>query len=151
MQNQNTMVAEIEISYTPKYLSFKQSVIKSSQDVYEVFKELFDPKLMHIKEEFFVIFLNKANRIIGSYKVSSGGITGTVVDVRLILSIALKSLSCGLLLAHNHPSGNLKPSQADIDITYKIKEAARLMDIRLLDHLIITTEGYYSFNDEGEL
>jgi len=151
MQNQNTMVAEIEISYTPKRLSLKRPIITSSNDVYEIFKELFNPKLMNIKEEFFVLFLNKANRIIGSYKVSSGGITGTVVDVRLILSIALKSLSCGLLLAHNHPSGNLKPSQADIDLTYKIKEAAKLMDIRLLDHLIISSEGYYSFNDEGEL
>ena len=108
-------------------------------------------KLMTIKEECFALFLNRNNRIFGSYKISSGGITGTVVDIRLILSIALKSLSTGLILAHNHPSGNLKPSNADVDKTQRLKEAAKIMDIKLLDHLIITTEGFYSFADDGEL
>ena len=107
--------------------------------------------LLTIKEECIPLFLNRSNSLIGSYKVSSGGITSTVVDIRLILSIALKSLSCSLILAHTHPSGNLKPSTTDMEMTYKIKEAAKFMDIRLLDHLIISTEGYYSFADEGEL
>jgi len=143
--------SEIEISYTPKYLDFSKSKITSSQDVYEVLLELFDKNLLTVKEECIALFLNKSNRITGWYMVSSGGITGTVVDIRLILSIALKSLSCGLILAHTHPSGNLKPSKADIDLTVNIKEAAKLMDIRMLDHLIISTEGFFSFNDKGQL
>jgi DNA repair protein RadC len=149
MPNINMQVSEIELSYNPKYLTFDRPKITCSKDVYEVFMQLFDHKLLNIKEEFFVVFLNKSNRILGSHKISSGGITGTVVDIRLILSIALKSLSCGLLLAHNHPSGNLKPSKADVDITHNMREAAKYMDIQLLDHLIITNEGYYSFADGG--
>ena len=146
---QNTVVSEIEISYTPKQLTFSRPIITTSNDVYEIFKELFDTKLLNIKEECIVLFLNRCNKITGWHKVSSGGITGTVVDIRLILSIALKSLSCGLLIAHNHPSGNLKPSAIDIKLTTSLKEAAKMMDIKLLDHLIITVDGYYSFADEG--
>ncbi len=87
----------------------------------------------------------------GSYQLSKGGITGTIADVRLILSVALKSLATGLILAHNHPSGNLKPSEADKQITSKIRQAAKLLDIELMDHIIISNEGYYSFMDEGVL
>jgi DNA repair protein RadC len=144
-------VSEIEISYTPTQLSFNRQTIKCSNDFYEVFKQLFDAKLLNVREECFAIFLNRSNRIAGWYKVSSGGITGTVVDIRLTLSIALKSLSSGLLIAHNHPSGNLMPSSIDKGLTVKLKEAANLMDIKLIDHLIITNEGYYSFADEGEV
>ncbi|WP_306551061.1 JAB domain-containing protein [Daejeonella sp.] len=81
--------------------------------------------------------------------LSKGGITGTIADVRLILSVALKTLASGLILAHNHPSGNLKPSEADKQITSKIRQAAKLLDIELLDHIIISSEGYYSFTDDG--
>jgi DNA repair protein RadC len=151
MQQKNTVVSEIEISYIPKQLTFNRPIITTSNDVYEIFKELFDIKLLSVKEECIVLFLNRCNRITGWYKVSSGGITGTVVDIRLILSIALKSLSCGLVLAHNHPSGNLKPSIIDMELTARLKEAAKLMDIKLLDHLIITSEGYYSFADRSEM
>ena len=151
MGNINTIVSEIEISYTPKYLGFSKPKIKCSQDIYDILKELFDVNALTIKEECIALFLNRSNRIIGSYKVSSGGITSTVVDIRIVLGIALKSLSCGVILAHTHPSGNLQPSKADIDLTHNFREAARLMDIRLLDHLIISTEGYYSFADEGNL
>ena len=151
MRNINTIVSEIEISYTPKFLASSKPKIKCSQDIYEIVKELFDVNALTIKEECIALFLNRSNRIIGSYKVSSGGITSTVVDIRIVLGIALKSLSCGVILAHTHPSGNLQPSKADIDLTHNLREAARLMDIRLLDHLIISNEGYYSFSDEGNL
>lgn len=100
-------------------------------------------------EEFKVVFLNRANRVIGVYDASSGGITGTVADPRLILAAAIKSLAVSIILSHNHPSGNLKPSKADEDLTTKIKEAAKYHDIRVIDHMIITSEGYYSFADEG--
>ena len=89
--------------------------------------------------------------MIGSYQLSKGGITGTIADVRLILSVALKTLATGLILAHNHPSGNLKPSEADIQLTQKVKDAAKLLDIEVMDHIIISSEGYYSFMDEGIL
>ena len=87
--------------------------------------------------------------MIGSYELSKGGITATIADIRIILSVALKTLATGLILAHNHPSGNLKPSEADVNLTNKIKEAAKLMDIQVLDHLILADGGYYSFSDEG--
>ena len=151
MENTTTKVSEIEISYTPQYLAFNKPKITSSMDIYEILKELFDASALTIKEECIALFLNRNNRIIGSYKVSSGGITSTVVDIRLILSIALKSLSCGLIIAHTHPSGNLKPSKADIELTHNLREAAKLMEIKLLDHLIISVDGYYSFADEGNL
>lgn len=99
------------------------------------------------------MYLNRSNAILGLYRTSTGGITGTVADLRLILSVALKIAATGLILAHNHPSGNLTPSRADIDLTRKIKEAACLMDILLLDHLILdnTGQGCYSFAEEGLL
>ena len=102
-----------------------------------------------MQAQFVVIYLNRANRLLGSYQLSIGGITGTIADVRLILSVALKTLATGLILAHNHPSGNLKPSEADKQITNKIRQAAKLLDIELIDHIIISSEGYYSFMDEG--
>ena len=106
---------------------------------------------MNIKEEAVVLFLNRGNRVLGGYKVSSGGITGTVVDIRIILAIALKCLASGMILAHTHPSGELNPSRSDKELTLKLKEAAKLMDISLLDHLVITSDTYYSFADEGLL
>lgn len=95
-----------------------------------------------------VLYLNRANKVIGSYELSKGGITATIADIRIILSVALKTLATGLILAHNHPSGNLKPSEADVCLTNKIKEAAKLMDIQVLDHLILVEGGYFSFSDE---
>jgi DNA repair protein RadC len=98
-----------------------------------------------------VLLLNRANRVTGVYEVSTGGITGTVADPRLILAAAIKSLSVSIILAHNHSSGNLKPSRADEELTAKIKEAGKYHDIKILDHIIISSEGYYSFSDEGLL
>lgn len=104
---------------------------------------------MEFKEEFYIILLNRANKVLGWYKVSEGGMSGTVVDPKLVFSIALKSLASSLVLAHNHPSGNLKPSNEDINLTKKLKEAGALLEIPVLDHLILTTDGYFSFGDEG--
>jgi DNA repair protein RadC len=103
------------------------------------------------QEVFAVIFLNQANRIIHFETVSSGGLTGTVADPRIILKKALDEQAVSIILCHNHPSGNLQPSQADRELTAKIREAARLFDIKLLDHIIVSTEGYLSFADEGLL
>jgi DNA repair protein RadC len=100
-------------------------------------------------EEFWVIFLNRSNKVISKRKISQGGITGTVTDIRLILKNALESLATSLILCHNHPSGNLQPSEADISITRRLKESSTLMDIALLDHLIIAGKTYFSFSDEN--
>jgi DNA repair protein RadC len=101
------------------------------------------------REVFAVIFLNQANRVNHFELISQGGITGTVADPRLILKKALESHAVNIILYHNHPSGNLKPSKADEDLTYKIREAARFFDIKVIDHIIVSHEGYFSFADEG--
>jgi DNA repair protein RadC len=144
----NTL-SEIQIKYNPKVSSFDRPQIKSSQDAFIQFMLLLDTNQFYIKEEAAALYLNRANRVIGGYKLSSGGITGTVVDIRIILSIALKSLSCGIIIAHTHPSGELKPSRCDLEMTEKLKKAAIVMDIKLHDHLIIAEDKYYSFSDEG--
>jgi DNA repair protein RadC len=144
-------VAEIQITYKPLLPASQRPQIFSSNDAEQIFRKVLDNNLMAIKEEAAILFLNRSNRVIGAYNISSGGITGTVVDIRLILGIALKALACNLILAHTHPSGELKPSQADLDLTKRIKESAKLMEISLLDHLIISTESYFSFADEGVL
>jgi DNA repair protein RadC len=125
--------------------------IKSSNDAYQILKNLFSEETIQLKEQFVVIYLNTAGKVIGSYQLSTGGLSGTIADVRLILSVALKTLATAIILGHNHPSGNLKPSEADIGLTKRIKQSAKLMDIELLDHIIISDEGYLSFVDEGVL
>jgi len=111
---------------------------------------IFKPLLSDIShEEFWVLLLNRNNLVIDKMMVSQGGISGTVIDVRIILKMALDKLACSIILCHNHPSGNLIPSEADKDITKKIKEAGKHMDIPVLDHLIIANDAYFSFADEG--
>ncbi|MEZ4887964.1 MAG: DNA repair protein RadC [Chitinophagales bacterium] len=120
--------------------------IKGSNDAFE----LLHPKIADLPhEEFWVIFLNRANKITSTERISSGGVAGTVADVKLIFKRALEHTSSGIILAHNHPSGNLRPSQADITLTKKMVEAGKVLEINVLDHVIVTDMGYYSFADEG--
>jgi len=103
-------------------------------------------------EEFYILLLNRANEVIAKINVSKGGTTGTVVDGKIILKHAIETpRCCGLILAHNHPSGNLNPSEADIKITNNLKTAASLIDLHLLDHIIVGDKAYFSFADEGML
>jgi DNA repair protein RadC len=141
-------LSEIHVSYKPGLASSK-TIITNSRDAYEILRELFSTDTISLQEQFIVIYLNRANRVIGSYQLSKGGITDTIADVRLILSVALKTLATGLILAHNHPSGNLHPSEADIQLIRKVKEAAKIMDIEVLDHMILSSNGYFSFTDES--
>jgi DNA repair protein RadC len=120
--------------------------VVTSADAAAIFKPLLSD-LPH--EEFWVLFLNRNNLVIDKMMVSQGGLSGTVIDVRIILKTALEKLACSIVLCHNHPSGNLIPSEADKDITKKIKEAGKHMDIPVLDHLIIGNDSYFSFADEG--
>lgn len=141
-------LSEIQVSYKPG-LTSSTTTITNSQNAYEIFKSLFPADTISLQEQFVVLYLNRVNRLIGSYQLSKGGITGIIADVRLILSVALKTLATGLILAHNHPSGNLKPSEVDIQLTKKVKQATKLMDIEVLDHMILTDGRYFSFTDEG--
>jgi DNA repair protein RadC len=100
-------------------------------------------------EEFWVLLLDRANKVMARRRVSEGGVAGTVVDAKRVFQPAIELLASGIVLCHNHPSGNLQPSQADIDITKKLQEAAKALDIAILDHLIIAETGYFSFGDEG--
>lgn len=124
----------------------KQLQICSSQDAFNCISPILSD-LPH--EEFWILLLNRANRVINKVRISQGGVAGTVVDAKIIFKNALAQLASGLILCHNHPSGNLRPSQADIDITDKIAAAGRTLDVRVLDHLIVSVNGYYSFADEG--
>jgi DNA repair protein RadC len=122
--------------------------VTTSRDAYEMLKtDLLD--IAH--EEFWVILLNRANRVIKKQQISQGGVAGTVADPKVIFKIALEELACGIILAHNHPSGNLAASQADIKLTEKLKEGGKLLEIQVLDHLIIAGQKYFSFADEGLL
>lgn len=125
--------------------------ILQSTDAHKQVRAFFDSSMLNIREEAVVLFLNRSNRVIGGFKISSGGITSTIIDISLILGIALKCLAKGLILAHNHPSGELQPSRADQEITERLKNAARILDVTLIEHLILTEDSYLSFADEGLL
>lgn len=120
--------------------------VKSSETVYKIFHPLMGD-LEH--EEFWLLMLNRANRVLGKYKVSQGGLSGTVIDTRIILKKALDNLASSIIVCHNHPSGNQQPSDADLKITNKLKKAAEMLEIKLLDHVIIADKSYFSFADEG--
>lgn len=144
-----TIIAALELGRRKKIQrQLKNTSISTSREAYIEFYQLFQD-LLH--EEFWVMYLNKANKMIARFCISKGGITGTVADIRIIMKQAVEQLACSVILAHNHPSGNLKPSKADVELTEKVKSAALLMDIQLLDHLIIGNDGYMSFADEGLL
>ena len=124
--------------------------ISQSRDVADYIRRVY-PVEINIREAMVALYLNNSNRTLGYSIASIGGITGTILDIRLVLRDALLTQATNIILIHNHPSGSLNPSQADISITEKVKKAGELMDLRLLDHLILTEDTYYSFVDEGKL
>ncbi len=143
-------VPELAVSYTrSRQKDFGK--ITSSKDAADFIRNTFQAGEVELQEQFVVLYLNQANEIIGYYKHSKGAINATVADIRIILATALKSLAVSMVVAHNHPSGNLKPSRADEQLTAKIKESAAMMEVKLLDHVIVTRDSYYSFADEGLL
>ncbi|WP_264565869.1 JAB domain-containing protein [Flavobacterium sp. N3904] len=140
-------LAEIHVSYrTNNYNKIK---ITSIQIAFELLVNSWCKDTIELQEEFKVILLNRSNETLGIYSLSKGGTTGTVVDVRLLFAVALKCNSTGIIISHNHPSGKLQPSDIDITLTKKIKKCSEFLDIVLLDHLIVTKNGYYSFSNEG--
>ena len=146
-----TNVSEIELVYRTKFKASLRPKVTDSSNVAALLKCHWNLDQIELLEEFKVLFLNQANSVLGILSLSKGGITGTVADPRLIFSAALKALACGIILAHSHPSGNLRPSKADEDLTCRLREAGRLLDIKVLDHLILSQESYFSFADAGLL
>lgn len=144
-------VAEVELIYRSKVKASERPKITRSGDAYDLFLKYWNENKIEFVEEFKVMLLNKANKVLGICELTTGGVSGTVADPKLIFITALKCNASYVVIAHNHPSGNAKPSKADEELTLKIKEAGKFLDLHLLDHLIVTTEGYYSFADEGLL
>ena len=141
-------VNEITITYNEK-IAFS-TAINNSKDAGQLLYKHWNTNTIGVHETFKILLLNNANKVKGIYEVSSGGITSTLVDIRMLFAVVLKSLSVGIILAHNHPSGKLIPSAADKRITEKIKNAARLLDVKVLDHIILAPNGsYYSFEDHA--
>ncbi len=145
----NQQIAEIKISYSHIVKPSNQVKVTSSQDVYNYVLPLW--KDIDYRESFAILLLSRNMKILGLSWVSLGGISGTVVDPKIIFQTALKSSSSGIILLHSHPSGNPNPSDADLKITTKIKAGAKLLDIDVPDHLIITSESYYSLADNGDM
>lgn len=144
-------LAEIEVKYSTKVKSTDRLKVTTSSDAADGFREMWKQSMEH-KESFYAMYLNRNNRVLGIHKISEGGLSGTVVDVRCIFQVALKTNASNVIVAHNHPSGNTQPSDADKTITQKIREAGKFLEIPLLDHLImVPNEGYMSFADEGYL
>lgn len=144
-----TILAALELgARISKAEALSKQQVTDSRTMYDFLK----PRMAYLPhEEFRVVYLNRANKVIGEKQISIGGVTGTVADPKVIFRSAIEMLASSIILAHNHPSGNLKPSKADIDLTKKMKEAGALMEIEVLDHLIISESGYFSFADEGIL
>ena len=151
MKQPENNISEVRLVYRTKVKASDRLQIKCSKDAFDIFMENWDLDSIEHIEEFKLLLMNRSNSVLGILAVSKGGLSGTVTDVRLIFQGAIKANAAGLIVCHNHPSGNLNPSESDNKITQKIKESGNIMDIQLLDHLIITAEEYYSFADNGLL
>jgi len=148
----NNYIPEITIEVKVNRVGKQKFKVMTSGMAYEILKMIYDEGTIEWREEMILLCLNRSNTVIGYYKVSTGGVSGTVVDPKVIFTLALNTPgTTGIILSHNHPSGNTKPSDNDIKITNRIKQCGVLLEIALLDHLIITSEGYISFSDEGIL
>lgn len=140
-------IREIEVTFNKEAYFFGQ--VTSSEDVYNFLRDQI-LKGIEIQEHFIALYLNQANKIIGYYHHSTGTINATMVDVEIVGAVALKTLAKSVIISHNHPSGNLQPSEADRQLTRRIKEALKLFDVMLIDHIIVTKSGYYSFAERSE-
>jgi len=151
MKTYKSTVPQFKITKNKDFPSnFQKAQIRVSKDSCNYIRQFYGDDI-EVYESFFILLLNRSNNTIGWAKISQGGVAGTVVDLKIVLKYSIESLASSVILAHNHPSGSTKPSQADLDITKKAKEALRLCDITLLDHIILTDSEYYSFADEGRI
>lgn len=144
-------VTEVELVYRSKLKAHERPTIRSSQDAYVIFLEHWNANTIELLEEFKLLLVNRAHRVLGILSLSTGGTCMAVVDAKLVFVAALKGLASGVILCHNHPSQNLKPSEHDRKMTEQLSEAGKLLGIKVLDHLVISPHAYYSFSDEGLL
>ncbi len=144
------LVTELKVKYVPKRGRKPVGEILTSIDAFKIIYPLFNPDTIRLQEQFVVIYLNNASAVIGYFSCSIGGTTGTCVDNKIILSIALRCVARSMIIAHNHPSGKIVPSASDKKVTYSLKQAAEYLGVNLIDHLILSGDNnYYSFADHG--
>lgn len=144
-------ISEVQLSYTPKFKRSELPMISEARDAYKILLEHWDLNTINLIEQFYVLLLSRSNKLLGIYEVSKGGFAGTVVDPKIIFIAALKGCASSIILAHNHPSGNLKPSKPDINITKRLVEVGYMLELPVVDHLIVTEDGFLSFAEEGLL
>jgi DNA repair protein RadC len=147
----SNIAAEVQLVYRSTVKPSERPIANSSSKAHGVLMASWDEDRIELVEQFKILLVNTGKRVLGVFEVSSGGNDYVPVDQKLIFTAALKSNANGIILAHNHPSGTLKPSAADIGLTKRLAEGGNILGIQILDHLILTTEGYYSFKDEGLL
>jgi DNA repair protein RadC len=144
-------IAEVELIYKSRVRPADRPQIITSKGAYEILIQTWDDNRIDLLEQYKVILLNRKGRVLGIYEVSTGGLHGTIVDTRLIFAAALKAGACSMILAHNHPSRELTPSDPDKEHTQKVLQGGKFLDIKVLDHLIVCRDGYFSFADQGLL
>ncbi|GAB1856143.1 JAB domain-containing protein [Flavobacteriaceae bacterium MHTCC 0001] len=142
-------ISEIELTYKRKVKAHDRPKITCSLDAYKLFRENWNDLTINLFEEFKILLLDRNNRCMGIVPISKGGVSGTVVDPKLVFASALKARSCSIILGHNHPSGNIKVSEADKRLTNKLVDGGNYLDLPVLDHIIVTEDGYSSFTDLG--
>lgn len=149
VKTESSSIPEIELLYNPPHTIALSPKILDFESAYHLFIEKWDIKKLEFIEQFKVLLLNRAHRVLGICTLSTGGLNSTVIDIRLLFAVALKSNASAIIIAHNHPSGETIPSKSDIEVTKRINEAGKILDIPLLDHLIISKQTFYSFKNEG--
>jgi DNA repair protein RadC len=148
---EDQMLCEMKVEYYPTVKPKERQALHRSSEVYQYIKKIFQPGQINYRETFFVLNLDNRNRVISHMRVSEGGTTGTVVDKKIVFQCALLANAHSIILTHNHPSGTTTPSEADKLITRQIIDAGKFLDIKVLDHLIVTEDSYLSFADDGIL
>jgi len=143
------IIAEVQITYSSKVKACDRFRVTGSKDAAKAFRSIW-PSYEHI-EFIYMLMLNRQNQVLGCHQISKGGMTGTVVDIRVVFQVALKSCATSIILGHNHPSGNLDPSDADKKITRQLSDAGKMLEIPVIDHLILTSDSFLSMADEGYL
>jgi DNA repair protein RadC len=145
-------LSEIRLYYKPKK-QMLHPVIMDAQTAYNALLSFYPKNTLALQEQFVILYLNRLNAVLGGYQCSKGGLTGTIADIRLILGVALKAGSTNIIISHNHPSGNIRPSSQDVELTKRLSEAAKIMEINVLDHIIISPDpsSFYSFADNSQI
>lgn len=151
MNNDLMNFAEVKVTYSPRIKPSERLKLTTSEETYQLLKQVFDINTIEYRESFKLVLLNRAMKVIGITSISEGGIECVSVDIRLIFQTALLANASCFIICHNHPSGNQQPSIEDRNLTRTIHEAGKLLNIILIDHIIVTSEGYYSFSDNGIL